>query len=637
MILNFPYLHKDEILYSGIARYFDYLNEDRIKWISEQLFSSRMVRASVGFPSGLKNLYDNFPKGSPYSPNFLVDNHSIYPLFRPFIDLPRHEKIINDMLFKDGKGIMTRVGAVASLIPNKRNLYYCASCVKEQMDQGNTEYLDTFWNRVHQCPGVYLCHKHREWLKQTTFTLDEINQHKYVSVGSLNDKLQLSSHISNKENKIENLHARIAESVEWILNNKLLPRDLNYYRLRYIEYLKLKGIAKPSGRVDVLRLKEIFLANYPKDFLRQLHSDFDINDEQTWVQMIIQKNRKAFHPIRHILMIMLLADSVPEFFTQDYTYSPFGSGPWDCNNTVCSKKTELVNISYSRDCKEEFGDFLCKCGFKERRYLSGKRKVLEFGELWEKKLVHLIKEGEGIYPVSRLLNADIETIKKYAQKNNVLDKWLPPRMYISRNKDEENINKVNHYNKWIDTIKDNPKLNKQAIRKLIPATYTWLYRNDKQFLSENSPTSSLQSKNIKSKVDWEIRDIEILETVKVILGNWDKDNTKPKRKTKSSVSKRTKKHHWLEKHPKCFPKTLSYIESEVESVEHFQIRRIKWILNNVFNKKHVREWEIYSEAGLRTNIAERVKIFIKDAVIHHNNKVSKVKHVVKESQDKKVK
>ncbi|MCC3359380.1 TnsD family transposase, partial [Bacillus sp. REN16] len=485
MILNFPYLHKDEILYSGIARYFDYLNEDRIKWVTEHLFSSRGFRASVGFPSGLNNLYDNFPKGSPYTSSYLVDNHSIYPLFRPFIDLLRHEKIVNDMVFKDGKGIMTRVGAVASLIPNKRNLYYCASCIKEQMDQKNTQYLDVFWNRVHQCPGVYVCHKHREWLKQTTFSLDEINQHMYISVGSLIDASQLDlNRVPIEENKINDLHTRIAENVEWILNNNLSPRDLNYYRLRYIEYLKFKGIAKPSGRVDVLGLKELFLANYPKEFLRQLHSDFEINDEQTWVQMIIQKNRKAFHPIRHILMIMLLAENVSNFFTKEYTYTPFGSGPWDCNNPVCSRKTELISINYSRDCKQEFGDFQCECGFKERRYLSGKRKVLDFGMVWEQELVKLIQEGEGIYPISRILNADIVTIKKYAQKNNLLDKWLPPKTYIPVEKNQNNVIKVNHYNIWIDTIKENPQLNKTAIRALIVKSH--FISSKKQLLFSNS-------------------------------------------------------------------------------------------------------------------------------------------------------
>lgn len=624
MILNFPYLHKDEILYSGIARYFDYLNENNIMWVTEHLFNSR-VRAVVGLPAGLKNLYDNFPKGSPYTPSYLVNSHSIYPFFRPFIDLPRHEKIMNDMLFKNGKGIMARVGAVASSIPNKRKLYYCASCIKEQMDLQNTEYLDVFWNRVHQCPGVFICHKHREWLKQTTFSLNEISQHIYISLGSLVDSSQLDlSIVPIQENKINDLHTRIAENVEWILNNNLSARDLNYYRYRYIEYLKFKGIAKPSGSVDILRLKEFFLENYPKDFLQQLHSDFDINDEQTWVQLIIQKNRKAFHPIRHILMIMLLAESVSDFFTKEYTYSPFGNGPWDCNNPVCSRQTELISINYSRGCKKEFGDFRCECGFKERRYLSGKSKVLEFGEMWEQELIRLIQGGEGIYSTSRRLNADIATIKKYGEKNNVLDKCLPPIKYNPVMKIQNNASQVNHYEIWLNTIKENTHLNKKEIKALVPTTYLWLYRNDNQFLTENSPTPLPRPKNQKGKVDWAKRDVEMLKTVKLIVENWDRDGNKPLRKTKYTIGKKTQKLHWLDKLPEHFPKTLSYLKSVEESVADFQIRRVKWLLNNDFNKKQVKEWEIYRKAGLRSNIEDKVKTFISDEVMRHNNKVSKM-------------
>ncbi|AYV68925.1 hypothetical protein C2I06_19845 [Niallia circulans] len=319
MILNFPYLHKDELLYSGIARYFEYLNEDRIKWVIEHLFNTRGVRAVVGFPAGLNNLSGNFPKGSPYTPDFLVNNHTLYPLFRPFIDLARHEKIISDMFFGNGKGIMTRLGVVASSISNKRKLYYCPSCVKAQMDQQNSQYLDVFWNRIYQCPGVLVCHHHKERLKPTPFSLDEVNQHKYISLGSLNDSLKLDlDSVLIEESKTQEFHVKLVENVEWLLNQNLPPRNLNYYRKRYIEYLKLIGISKPNGRVDVWRLKKLFLDYYPREFLSHLNSDFDINDEQTWIQMIIQNNRKAFHPIRHILIMILLAGSASEFFTNEY-------------------------------------------------------------------------------------------------------------------------------------------------------------------------------------------------------------------------------------------------------------------------------------------------------------------------------
>jgi hypothetical protein len=292
MILNFPYLHKDEILYSGIARYYDYLNEDRIKWVADHLFNSRQFTAIVGFPAGLERFHKNLPMHNPYTPEYIVENHSIYPLFRPFLDVTRNEKIINDMVYKNGMGVQTRVGVVSFNIPNKRNLYYCASCIKEQMDKQNPQFLDVFWNRVHQCPGIFVCHKHREWLKKTKFSLDEVNKHKYISLGNLIDTSQLDLSVDPiEENKISELHVRLAENVEWILNNNLPPRDLNYYRSRYKEYLKTRNTVKLNGRVFSLRLKELFLDYYPEDFLQQLNSNFDVNDKSTWIQTMIQKNR----------------------------------------------------------------------------------------------------------------------------------------------------------------------------------------------------------------------------------------------------------------------------------------------------------------------------------------------------------
>ena len=170
------------------------------------------------------------------------------------------------------------------------------------------------------------------------------------------------------------------------------PKDLDYYRFKYIEYLKLKGIAKPSGRVDIQRLKKLFLDYYPKSFLQSLDSDINIEDEQTWVQMIIQKNRKAFHPVRHILMIILLVDSSEKFFSEEFEFLPFGSGPWDCHSPVCIGQVDLCSLGFSREMSQVYGDFLCKCGFKERRYTNGNCKVMIYGELWERELAEYLKK-----------------------------------------------------------------------------------------------------------------------------------------------------------------------------------------------------------------------------------------------------
>ncbi|WP_275068617.1 TnsD family Tn7-like transposition protein [Niallia circulans] len=291
---------------------------------------------------------------------------------------------------------------------------------------------------------------------------------------------------------------------------------------------------------------------------------------------------------------------------------------------MCEKTSEITCIDYSSDCKEVYGDFLCKCGFKERRYLNGKSKVMVFGRVWEQRLVKLIQEGEGIYPISKLLKADIATIKKYAEKNDVLDKWVPSRKYTPIEKNQNTINNVNHYDLWVDTIKGNTHLNKKEIRALIPATYTWLYRHDKQFLMEYNPTPSPLPKSLGVKADWDARDTEMLQKVILIVQNWDSENQKPQRKTKTSIGKKTQKMHWLEKYPGYFPKTLAYLESTIETVDEFQIRRVKWLLENDLSKRFVKEWEIYRKAGLRSDISDKVNVYIKGEVIQHNINVAKL-------------
>ena len=51
------------------------------------------------------------------------------------------------------------------------------------------------------------------------------------------------------------------------------------------------------------------------------------SDESCWLKAITRKHRKSFHPIRHILLIYFLEESVDSIsnYSQE-SYKPFGKG-----------------------------------------------------------------------------------------------------------------------------------------------------------------------------------------------------------------------------------------------------------------------------------------------------------------------
>jgi hypothetical protein len=144
-----------------------------------------------------------------------------------------------------------------------------------------------------------------------------------------------------------------------------------------------------------------------------------------------------------------------------------------------------------------------------------------------------------------------------------------------------------------------PNKSKTELRRINGALYIWLYRNDKEWLNENSPELK-STTNINLRVDWKQRDEEILERVKVAVAGILATDTKPQRITISSAGSKAGIRPLLEKHLDKFPKTKAYLEEYTESIKDFQIRRIKWAIQELQNEgQELKLWRIYRLAGIR--------------------------------------
>ena len=104
------------------------------------------------------------------------------------------------------------------------------------------------------------------------------------------------------------------------------------------------------------------------------------------------------------------------------------------------------------------------------------------------------------------------------------------------------------------------------------ATYTFLYRHDKEWQDEHPPEKK-KVLYINERVDWEERDRKVkkeLERAVDALFNEEK----PVRITVSILGKAIHELALLEKKLDKMLLTKSYLEEVTESVDEFQIRRI---------------------------------------------------------------
>ncbi|WP_183192629.1 TnsD family Tn7-like transposition protein [Brevibacillus fluminis] len=622
MLTYFPTPYRDELLYSVLARYHVRAGNISPKVTMSELFGKSSTRSSVDFQANLTALVKRLPIGSVYTEDEFIRNHSLLPLYLPFLDQKKSQKAISLVMGEDGRGIRALVGVTASSVSAITSLQFCGDCFIQDREQ----YGEAYWHRIHQVSGVLVCPEHGSRLLKSNRLLQDVNQHEFIQADDEN--IEMCTYVIDDSIDTRVLQ-RVANEMRWLLNASLTPFHENYLRQQYTKVLQSKGLALPSGRVRKKELIKAFCDIFPQDILQLLQSEIDETSDQTWLSAIVRKHRRAFHPIRHVLMMSFLCGSTEDFFTGKGIKEPFGNGPWKCFNPVVNHfEQEVVHakeITYCYDSKKVVGQFTCSCGFSYSvREKIGKEiqrkdiKILCYGEVWEQKLKTLIQERATLEVMSTALRADTETLKKQAIKLGIAGKWK--LLKGRKNQLIENFPKeesgTEYQDKWLQLLIDFPDDGINKLRLRAPHIYAWLYRCRKEWLKENSPKEKGKIQ-LRARVDWNQRDEMLLSLLHEILTKWDESEAdKLLQKTFKSITRKTGKQSWFEKVPQKIPRSVEYVSTVVESKDEFQIRRVKRVISRLGTEFDVvREWQVYRLSGINSKLASsRVKKFIEIAL-----------------------
>lgn len=620
MISFFPAPYPDELLYSIISRYHIRSGNTSAKITLKELFNCATVTAVLDLPCCIDALVGNLPSFIQYSSEDLIIGHTLFPYYAAFLPDVRIETVISSMKSNFGGDIHTRTGIMASTIRAPQYIRFCPLCNEED----KCIYGEFYWHRQHQVPGVMVCYKHLVPLIDSTVEVHGMNKHIYVPADENNCKFRLIKVEPNKE--YEHLK-RLTHDVNWIFNNFTLIKDIKDFREKYLAILINIGLATSSGRVYQAELLQSFVNYYGNTLLKLLQSDIDYNNQDNWVSSIVRKHRKAFHPMRHLLMMRFLAGSAEKFFSLSAEYYPFGKGPWICLNAAANHNKEPVikelDITHCMDTKLPVGTFKCSCGFiysrrgpdtsNEDKYRIGRIKA--FGTVWEGKLKKYVEDEKlSMRETARRLNVDPNTVKKYASALGLNCSWdsescnsgVSKRNDCSSQTDTYESKKAQYRSLWIDTIKKNPGKSAAALRNAAEDVYMWLYKNDKIWLNTNTPKLDIR-KNKANRVDWKERDNQLFKQVRKSVNEILHADSKPTRITVSRIGKVTGNLALLEKHLDKLPLTKRYLLDHIESIEAFQKRRVIWAANEL-NKsgEELKKWKIIRKAGIRSEYKEEI-------------------------------
>lgn len=212
-------------------------------------------------------------------------------------------------------------------------------------------------------------------------------------------------------------------------------------------------------------------------------------------------------------------------------------------------------------------------------------KVINFGPVWFDELKKLNQDGFTNKEIAKKLNVSVHTVWKYLNGFEIKGTSKVSNQKVQKLKQ-----------RWLELIEQNPTYSQNQIRNLDKGLYSSLYAIDSEWLKNNSPKSTMYSEGNK-RVDWSKRDKDYLVQIKYAIETIE-NLLPPQRVTLNRIETITNLSKLNQKLDKL-PETKGYLSDKLESIEAFQLRRIKWAMDEI---ERSGEEITYSKVVMKANV-----------------------------------
>lgn len=516
-MINLPMPYPEELTYSTVARYKVRAGLMSPKQLLDDVFEDRCVVATVDLPCHLSKIINHYPQDT-FNLDHIVYQHTLFPLYAPFIPENRRQECLRWMAGHSQGAIHLSIGSNASRLPSLKYIRYCPQCFKEQFKAHG----EWYWSRLWQVSGVSCCIKHGIRLKDSLIEYRPTSRHDFIAPNTRDCLVHTQEHISKYDLFIA---VKVAELLS--LGVQVSP-SLEQWTAFYRSLARSHDCIKGSQHIDHQRVLEKVKERWSLEFLESNNLS-NLESETGWLRGIFRKHRKSFSYIEHIVAIE----------------SMIGGKPWTFAEVIAQVKSQPI------------------------------------------------KQPKDTGQAKKTVKVDVGMI----EANRAV---------------------------WLKLIQNNKSSVKEA-RKVNQALYTWLYRNDKQWLMNTNKIYHKPHIPRGLVVDWKRRDIELTKALINLYRQTCIDLTLP-RKSKKWWMQQIGSVSLIEKNLDKLPVASQFLDQYSENIGDYQIRRLSRVLiDSLLNKEALQRWEVLRLAGLNDErITPEASRFLTTAHNIVNRQISKV-------------
>lgn len=471
--------YPSESFYSYISRLYRYLGSPKILKFNQEYFNRPKHFYNLIIPTRLEIF---LKRCSVLTFSIVVKEMTLIPFYSNFIS-----ETELDELFIDMKGNGTNFCSILKFNVQKNlknEILYCPECINEDIEKFGECYI----HREHYLPGITTCFKHHFDLETYSVLENKI----FTTPTYLNPE-ELDPTPSNP------IQIRLAGIAYRLLNEKLLSP--NMIRLKIKERLRVKRYFV-GNKINYKKISEDLINKYGITFLEENRIDyFNLNiKSRNWLTNIIRSQRKL-DPFIVIFLIDFLFDSLENFLKYEVVKDQNEvNNTYACINKACSSfnKDDHIKTYHISDGLNNSRDIVicekCRMIYSVK---TDKKVIIQYGEVWDKKLRELKDQGLPNCKIGDLLGIDGSNIPKHLEK-----------------KDHSNIDQKIVEAK--EVLQQCEEITKTQFERIYRKQYRTLFHYDRSFLETYPFYKGEQSTRSTKYLKTEQEDQELLEKIKVV-------------------------------------------------------------------------------------------------------------------------
>lgn len=493
MFVQVPKPYEGELLYSVIARYITYYG---MSWRSAYmaLFGFR-ISARFDLPTGLAELSNRTALTWARSPFQIATELTQFPYFVRFLPETKANLVLRLMSGRNslrGSHLYTRLGLSSSTIKNPPTLLFCKSCRETDL----MRFGETYWRRVHQLPGVLVCHEHGCILSHSTAPALAGKNWTYfdATTYTVSEGAVPVEQLSFTETEIAR---SIASRSSQILSDPSPCFQPDELKAEYRSSLTECGFVDRANSFSASRA-EAALRRFYGDRLLKLFGCTITQGRSGWLRTMLHPSRAApRHPLRHILL---------EVFLSSCASSPAsgvrcGAGVWKCPNPYGHHTSQFPIRAYKSKPRQNMAPVIsaqCPCGMRfafsdvspTDPLVPRISSVRKLAPSWRRQLLHQRGLGTHIRSIATQNALPFSCVRKALAE---------PEVPIT---DQEHLAQLR--SEWHRLLVDAPGQSRSTARERNPGLYAELKMLDPEWL-HGTGTQKSKPRRLSSE-DWNDRD-----------------------------------------------------------------------------------------------------------------------------------